>query len=420
VAGIKESKTQGDDVEKDVAFDEGTAKESVDELIEKLKRKKPKEFAFLKADTISPEEPLDEPQGKGPAGAPSSDVPPAEQPSHSLSAEETSSMDLDLSSEVPPSEGPSSELPPLQTMASMAQDIPSEGSVPEESVDVPPAESPSEPMPAQATSSMERDLPPEETVPEEPDELPPERQPVPPPKKRSLPVLRTTLIILLFLISLGLYAYFVYPTMYENRTVKSGDTAYPVKINRLTKSMQYYHMGTWHDGPILKTSTYRAHVTIPSDARSVPAEDTTLKAAEETPVKVPETNPVPSVESPPEKKVDTAIAEAEKEAEKPEEVAIAKSTLLPGEKIVKPAGQYIYAIRISSMRLKKFAEEFLEETERKGLDAHMRVIETEKHELWYAIYIGHFADREEAVTYMKEKNITDSYPGSYIRKISNR
>ena len=271
---------------------------------------------------------------------------------------------------------------------------------------------------------MQQDLPPEESSPEEmgdepPEEPPAEEPPAPPPKKRSLPVLRTALILVVFFISLGLYAYFVYPTMYEKCTMKSGDTTYPVKINRLTKSMQYYHMGTWHNGPILKTSTYRAHLTIPSTDRSVLTEDKTLKAAEETPVKVPEMTPAPSVKPSTDKKGDTAIVEAETKAEKPEEVATIKDTLPSGKKIVKPDGQYIYAIRISSMRLKKFAEEFLEETEKKGFDAHMRVIETEKHEIWHAIYIGHFADREEAVTYMKEKNITDSYPGSYIRKMPN-
>ena len=358
MAAIKESKTQGDDVEKGVAFDEGAAKESVDELIEKLTLKKPKEFAFLKAEEIPPKEHLDDVQKGRLAETPSADVPPTE---------------------------PSADPPPVQS-----------------------------------TSSTEQGPPPEETAPEEPSESTPEGQPGPPLDQRSFSGLRTTLLLLLFFISLGLYAYFVYPTMYENRTTKSGDMTYPVRINRLTKSMQYYHMGEWHSGPILKTTTYRAHVTIPSKNDLIPAEKETLNTAEETRVTVPETAPIPSVESSTDEKTEEKnIATPEKEVEKEEDVVV-NGTLPLGEKTVKPVQEYFYTIQISSMRFKEFAEEFLKELERKGIGAHMRVIETEKHGLWYVIYIGHFASRKDAVAYMKEKNIPDSYPDSYIRKVSNR
>lgn len=394
----KKLKEQGDDVEKDIAFEEGALEESAEEPIEELTLEEPQEVpfdeaqegSFEKTEGISLEEPVEERL--------------AEAPPEDLLQEE-----------------PSSELPPVQTISSMQQDLSSE-----------------------------------EPPPEEPGDEPPDEPPAPPPKKRSLPVSRTTVILLLFLIFLGLYAYFVYPTMYENRTMRSWDKTYPVKINRLTKGMQYYEMGKWHNGPIPKTSTYRARLTtpltIPSKARVAPAEKKPLKAVEEAPVKAiekapaeepakaavktapeapaetdtkapakaPETAPVPSVEPSPEKKTEKVIEKAEKKAEKPEEVAIAKAELPPREEIVKPAKKYIYAIQISSMRFKEFAEEFLEDLEMKGVDVHMRVIETKKHGLWYTIYIGHFADREKAVTYMKEKKITDFYPGSCIRKMSNR
>jgi len=393
----KKLKEQSDDVEKDIAFEEGALEESAEEPTEELTLEEPQEVPFNEAQEAPLEEPLEERL--------------AEAPPEDLPREELSS-----------------ELPPVQTI-----------------------------------SSMQQDLPPEGPPPEEPGDEPPDEPPASPPKKRSLPVSRTTLILLIFLISLGLYAYFVYPTMYENRTMRSEDKTYPAKINRLTKSMQYYEMGKWYNGPIPKTSTYRARLTTPSKARVAPAEKKPLKAVEEAPVKaiekapaeepakaavkappeapvetvvkapekergpvetigkapgkILETAPVPSVEPSPEKK---AIQEAEKKAEKPEEVGIAKVEFPPKKEIVKPAKEYIYAIQVSSMRFKEFAEEFLENLERKGVDAHMRVIETKKHGLWYTIYIGHFADRKETVTYMKEKKITDSYPGSCIRKMSNR
>ncbi len=373
-AAARKLKEQGDDVEKDITFEEGEFKEPAEEPIEELTLEEPREVPFDEAQEVSLEEPLEERL----AEAPPEDL---------------------------PREEPFSELPPVQTI-----------------------------------SSMQQDLPPGGAPPEEPGDEPPDEPPAPPPEKRSLPVSRTTVILLLFLISLGLYAYFVYPTMYENRTMRSEDKTYPVKINRLTKSMQYYEMGKWYNGPIPKTSTYRARLTIPSKARVAPAEEKPLKAAEEapvkaiekapaeepakaaeeTPVKTPETAPLPSVEPSPEKKIEKAIEKAEKKAEEPEEVAIVKVELPSREEIVKPAREYVYAIQISSMRFKEFAEESLENLERKGLDAHMRVIETKKHGLWYTIYIGHFADREEAVTYMKEKKITDSYSGSCVRKMSNR
>jgi len=391
VAAIKESKTQDDDVKKDVTSDEGTAKETVDELLEKLKRKKPREFAFLKAEDISPEEHHDEPPETVSAEAPSDDMQPIDQPSESHQFQPVSSAEADL-----PPEGHYTEAPGNETPAEPPFDLP----------------------PVQAPSPMEQDLPPEESVPEEPGEFPSDRQPVSPGKKKTFSGSRIILLLVLFFVSLGLYAYFVYPTIYETRTIQSGDITYPVKINRLTKSMQYYHMGTWHDGPILKPTAYKGHVTVPPQVDVVPAEKEIKEAAEEARVQASETDQVPPIGPSTEEKKEITIAAPEKNAEK-EESAVVEDTPPSGETVVKPAKEYFYAIQISSMRLKDFAEELLDGFKRKGFDAHMRVLETDKHGVWYTIYIGHFADREEAVEYIKEKNIIDSYPGSYIRKLSN-
>ena len=448
----KKLKEQGDDVEKDIVFEEGALEEFAEEPIEELTLEEP----ILELEEPLEEKPLEIQPEKSSLKEPGEEVP----------FDEAQETPFDEAQEVPFDKAREA---PFEKVEETLLEKPLEESLVEAPPEDLPREEPSsEVPPVQTISSMEQALPPEGPPPEEPGDEPPDEPPALPPKKRSLPVSRTTLILLLFLISFGLYAYFVYPTMYENRTMRSGDKTYPVKINRLTKSMQYYEMGKWYNGPIPKTSTYRARLTIPSKARVAPAEKKPLKAVEEAPVKAlekapaeepakaavktapeapveavvktpekqsvetitkapeetavktPDAAPVPSVEPSPEKKIEKAIEKAEKKAEKPEEVAIVQAELPPREEIVKPVKKYIYAIQISSMRFNEFAEEFLEDLERKGLDVHMRVIETKKHGLWYTIYIGHFADREEAVTYMKEKKITDSYPGSCIRKMSNR
>ncbi len=49
-----------------------------------------------------------------------------------------------------------------------------------------------------------------------------------------------------------------------------------------------------------------------------------------------------------------------------------------------------------------------------GIDAHWATVNIEDKGVWHRVFIGHFADREDAVRYMKEEGIDRSYPGSWV------
>lgn len=124
-----------------------------------------------------------------------------------------------------------------------------------------------EPMEALSTED-----PPGEPPAGEPGEMPPHE---PPPKKTFS---RMTILLGLILVALISYGIFVWPTLYEYRSIQSGDKKYRVKINRITKGQLYYDMGEWHPGPIPKKSTYRARLKVPSNTPKAAAETDFEKA----------------------------------------------------------------------------------------------------------------------------------------------
>jgi hypothetical protein len=54
----------------------------------------------------------------------------------------------------------------------------------------------------------------------------------------------------------------------------------------------------------------------------------------------------------------------------------------------------------------------------KGIDAHWTRVNIEGKGVWHRVFIGHFADKKDAVRYMKEKGIDRSYPGSWVPETS--
>ena len=73
-----------------------------------------------------------------------------------------------------------------------------------------------------------------------------------------------------------------------------------------------------------------------------------------------------------------------------------------------------YAIQIRARRDLEEVKRFVAGLKEKGIDAYWARVNIEGKGVWHRVFVGHFADRKEALTYMKEKGIDKSYPGSWV------
>ncbi|HYA13300.1 MAG TPA: SPOR domain-containing protein [Syntrophales bacterium] len=112
-----------------------------------------------------------------------------------------------------------------------------------------------------------------------------------------------------------------------------------------------------------------------------------------------------------------------------------KSVIVPPVGDTKPKGQteiisitdssktsngkkYSIQIRAYPENEKTAAAEFVSDLRRIHPDTRTEKANIRGRGVWYRILIGHFANIEEASTYMKEKKVLDMYPGSFIQVIS--
>lgn len=77
-----------------------------------------------------------------------------------------------------------------------------------------------------------------------------------------------------------------------------------------------------------------------------------------------------------------------------------------------------YAIQIRARRDLDEIKRFVASLKEKGMDAHWTTVNIKGKRVWHRAFIGHFADRKNAVRYMKEKGIDRSYPGSWVPETS--
>lgn len=296
--------------------------------------------------------------------------------------------------------------------------------------------------------------------------FPPDEPPMPPPKAK-VPLSRVAVLLSLFLVSVILYGIFVWPKLYEYRTVKSGDVKYQVKINRITKTQQYFDAGSWHRGSIPKQISQVARRKIEpkpaagmEDAKTVVKEPITPPSTKQEPASVvAKTDPHEQTEArektveeaasevqavnDEEKAVETATEPSEiqskisekteepagvEEVKKPEPEKAEKivTATVPAEKEAAQTKKYIkaeptktkqYVIQLSCMRFEEFADELVTTLKKKGWIAHKDSVMGKDKEPWHRVFLGGFEERGEAVTFMKEKNIKKMYPGSFVRSM---
>jgi flagellar motility protein MotE (MotC chaperone) len=83
---------------------------------------------------------------------------------------------------------------------------------------------------------------------------------------------------------------------------------------------------------------------------------------------------------------------------------------------VKPKLFKPFAIQIKAVRGVEMAREYSKVLKEEGIDAYWSEMNMKGGGTLYRILVGHFASREEAMKYMKNKRIDSNYPGSYIQK----
>lgn len=144
----------------------------------------------------------------------------------------------------------------------------------------------------------------------------------------------------------------------------------------------------------------------PSAPVSVPKEQEPIK----TPLEVEKPKPVPPapVSVPKEQEpIKTIPEEVKKPKPKPQKIT-KLSKPLPEEKF--------YTIQIGAFRNEKHARYLLEILKDDGLDAYLTRLEGKKRGTFYKVFVGHFANEKEAARFLKEKQILEDYPGSFVRK----
>ncbi len=91
----------------------------------------------------------------------------------------------------------------------------------------------------------------------------------------------------------------------------------------------------------------------------------------------------------------------------------------PSEKQAsQPAKAKGHVIRVSTLRDLNLAKEFVKTQRRRGLQVYLTEIKIKDRGVWYIVYIGSFADQEQAARYMKEKKIKNIFPDCSIQKMS--
>ncbi len=79
------------------------------------------------------------------------------------------------------------------------------------------------------------------------------------------------------------------------------------------------------------------------------------------------------------------------------------------------AGKYAVQIKAYPETEKNAAMAFVEDVKKKEPDVHMERVSLNRRGVWYRVMVGHFANGEDASSYIKEKKMSDAYPGSFVQ-----
>jgi cell division septation protein DedD len=242
------------------------------------------------------------------------------------------------------------------------------------------------------------------------------------PLKRIL----SYLVALAGLAGLAAVAIFVWPTFYSYDSLRSGDTTYRVRNDRVTGKMTYFDNGHWNPLPIpgspgaaLAVARSPQPSSSPSPAAPPPAVAAAPKVQEPA-----ESQPSTRAEVAAEKK-EIILREPVAKAGTPAKAAPASGPVaaVRTAKIGKAAtaakpGREAYAIQVRAVKGIEKAEEFVKAHRKEGLNLYWKKVWVEGQGEVYRLLIGSFRSREEASRFLEGRAIRDSFPGSFIQKTS--
>jgi len=108
--------------------------------------------------------------------------------------------------------------------------------------------------------------------------------------------------------------------------------------------------------------------------------------------------------------VKPALKEVEKAKPLPQETAKLEKNFIQ---------ENYYAIQVGAFQNLEYARDLVESLKKDGLDAYWISKVSKKKGTLYKVFVGQFANKNEAVQFLKEQKGLNNYPGSYPQKVSS-
>ncbi|MCX5838822.1 MAG: SPOR domain-containing protein [Deltaproteobacteria bacterium] len=184
------------------------------------------------------------------------------------------------------------------------------------------------------------------------------------------------------LIAIILLLVLLWPTLYHYEAVRLEGKDYPLRINRLTTHTQYFDGRQWLEPP------FRV----------------------DTPHNVP-----PEIASPP---LPAQLTRAGIRNEpKPSSPPLTKQEITPPDRIsVETKTRGPYSIQVSAYPARDKAEALAKEIQAKKFAIRVEAVSIPGKGQWYRVLLGQFENPDAALQYLKDHQIGETYPGSFIQK----
>jgi len=176
-----------------------------------------------------------------------------------------------------------------------------------------------------------------------------------------------------------------------------------------------------------KGDGHRSIVTLPpappkpiSELPSVKMEQKATPSKEEEVEKIRPTSqedikpPTPPSESLPDQKKQEAMKSTQKEQDKVKPIS---KEIMKADELL-PRAEY-YAIQIGAFRDLENARDFTEVLKKEGLDTFWISSKSKNRGRLYKVFVGRFANKNEATGFLKDKKILNDYPDSFIRTVES-
>lgn len=216
-------------------------------------------------------------------------------------------------------------------------------------------------------------------------------------------------IVILLLLS------FVWPTFYHYETVRVGDNAYPLRINRMTSHARYYDGRQWLELPLRVRTPGKVSPVIPTPPATAEPTGTVIQVPENPPQPPPlkEVSPQ-AVVSPPSVQPGEVGTRIEPAKEPP--APAKRQSKPPAPAAVKAKSGGLYSIQIGAYTEKDKADDLAEEVRAKKFAVRVEEVSIPGKGLWHRVLLGQFKNRAAALRYLKDRRIGETYPGSFVQK----